>query len=298
MQRKIRMSEICNRFNLKYVGEDFFINGLNLCNRKSKYDCILTYVTNENYVESIRENTAVKGVILTKDVLPTYEAKVKNKGVTFIICDNPEGFFYDIHDYLYYQTDFYEKYDFMAQVGDGCDIHASAVIEDGVVIGKNVRIGANTVVRKGTVIKDNCKIGCNTIIGSEGFQIVKYRGKNRRVVHCGGILIDENVCIGDNVTVCNSLFENTSYIGRQVMIDNHAYIAHNVVIEDNAVITAAVVLCGSTIVEKDAWVGVNTSVLNRVTVGSYSKIGIGSVVTRDVPEGTLTYGVPARAKGK
>lgn len=296
MQRKIRISEICSKFDLKYIGEDIFINGLNLCNRKSEHDCILTYVTNEDYVEEICKNISVKSVLLSKSCLSVYEAWIKEKTVTFVVCDNPEETFYDIHDYLYYQTDFYDKFDFPAQIGEKCDIHSSAVIDPGVVIGKNVRIGANTVVRKGTIIRDNCEIGCNTTIGSEGFQIVKSQGNNRRIVHCGGLLIDEYVCIGDNVTVCNSLFENTAHIEKRVMIDNNTYIAHNVVIGENTVITAAVTLCGSSIVGKGTWIGVNSSVLNRVTVGSYSKIGIGSVVTRDVPKGSLAYGVPAKVK--
>lgn len=298
MQRKKKISEICSYFNLRYIGDDIFINGLNLCNRKSAHDCVLTYVTNEVYVENICQNSAIKSVLLSKEVLPSYITGVKDKKVTFIICEQPEQTFYDIHDYLYYETDFYEKYNFPAQIGEGVDIHASAVIETGVVIGKNVKIGANSVVKRGTIIGDGCVIGCNTTIGAEGFQIIKKGELNRKIVHCGGLLIEEGVCIGDNVTICNSLFEDTAHIGRGVMIDNNTYIAHNVVIGENAVITAAVVLCGSTIVQKGAWIGVNSSVLNRVTIGSYSKIGIGSVVTRDVPQESLAYGVPARLKGK
>lgn len=296
MQRRMRLSDICKQFGLQYIGNDFWINGLNLCNRKSYHDCILTYVTNESYTEKIYENQAVKGVLLSKDLLNIYQADLKEKNIAFVICDEPEKIFYDIHDYLYYRTDFYDKFDFPARIGEGGRIHASAVIEDGVVIGKNVTIGANAVIKRGTVIKENCVVGCNTTIGSEGFQIIKRGGTNRRVVHCGGLLIEDEVNIGDNVTICNSLFENTSHIGKGVMIDNNAYIAHNVVIGENAVITSAVVLCGSSVVESGAWIGVNSSVLNRVTVGSDSKIGIGSVVTKDIPQGSLAYGIPAKVK--
>ena len=41
---------------------------------------------------------------------------------------------------------------------------------------------------------------------------------------------------------------------------------------------------------------VNTSILNRVVVGENSKVGMGSVVTHNVPAATLVYGVPARIK--
>ena len=233
-------------------------------------------------------------VALAEKHLPIYHALVKGRNISFVICDDPESVFYDIHDYLYHQTDFYDKFEFATIIGEECDIHRSAIIDFGVKIGNNVKIGANTVVRKGTIIGDNCEIGCNTTIGSEGFQIVRCNGSNRKIVHSGGVLVGDCVNIGDNVTICNSLFEDTARIERGVMIDNHAYIAHNVVIGANAVITASVVLCGSSVVEREAWVGVNSSVLNRVRIGAEAFVGMGSVVTRDVIQGGLVYGVPAK----
>ena len=82
------------------------------------------------------------------------------------------------------------------------------------------------------------------------------------------------------------------------MIDNLAYVGHNVRIGENAVVTAGTILCGSATVEDGAWVGSNSSVLNRVTVGSGAMVGIGSVVTRDIPKDALAYGVPARVRGE
>ena len=283
------------KLNAKYIGNDVIINGLNLCNRSSIHDSILTYVTNENYVNYIGDNRAVVCIVLSNKDLEEYQ-KIKNRDISFIVSEEPETLFYDIHEYLFFHTDFYEKYDFKPQIGEKCNIHPNAVIEKGVMIGNNVSIGANTIVRKGTVIQDNCRIGNNTIIGSEGFQVIKENGRNRKIVHSGGVLICRDTSIGDNVTICNSLFENTARIGKNVMIDNHAYIAHNVIIEDNVVITAATVLCGSSTVGREAWIGVNSSVLNRVAIGDKSKIGIGSVVTRDIPQESLAYGIPAKVK--
>ncbi len=83
---------------------------------------------------------------------------------------------------------------------------------------------------------------------------------------------------------------------KNTKIDNLVYVGHNVFIGDNAVITAGTMLCGSCVVENQAWIGVNTSILNRVVVGENSKVGMGSVVTHNVPAATLVYGVPARIK--
>lgn len=294
MRRNAFISEICKKMGLSYVGQDAEINGLNLCNRTSEHSRILTFVTSAEYVETVQENPAIVGIVLKKEDLKVYQSLEKVR--TFIVCESPEEVFYGIHAYLYETTDFYNKYEFPAKIGEKCAIHSTAVVEDGVIIGNGVTIGANTVVRKGTVIRDGCTIGCNTTIGSEGFQIIRANGTNHRIVHCGGVLLEENVFVGDNVAVCNSLFEGFVRIGTNAMIDNLVYVGHNVSIGANAVITAGVILCGSSVVESGVWIGVNSSVLNRVTVGNEAKVGIGSVVTRDIPEKSLAYGVPARPR--
>lgn len=296
MLRKIKMSEICKVLKIPFPRKDVEINGLNLCNRISLHDRVLSYVTTDKYVDHIRDNKSVVCVILKESDLPAYQSLVVERELRLIVCRDPERLFYDIHDYLYYHTDFYEKYEFDKKIGENCEIHPSAVIEAGVVIGNSVVVGANTVIRRGTVIKDGCVIGCNTTIGSEGFQIVRIGGKNRKIVHCGGVEIGEGASIGDNTTICNTLFEGSTYIGMNAMVDNLIYVGHNGYVGDNAVVTAGAVLCGSAVIENDAWVGVNSSVLNRVTVGDGSKIGIGSVVTRDIPKDSLAYGVPAKVK--
>lgn len=296
MRRKILISEICEAMMLQYTGNDIEINGLNLCNRVSLHDRILSYVTNTGYVDSVQNNPAVVCIVLKESDLHAYQPLNEKRQMSFIVCENPEEVFYDIHDYLYFYTDFYEKKHFPPEIGENCSIHPRAVIEDGVVIGKSVVIGPNTVICKGSVIKDNAVIGCNTTIGSEGFQIIRIRGKNKKIVHCGGVVISENACIGDNTAICNALFEGETYVGENAKIDNLVYVGHNGHVGENAVVTAGTILCGSCVVDNDTWIGVNSSVLNKVVVGCGSKVGMGSVVTRDVPEDSLAYGVPAKVQ--
>lgn len=296
VQRQTTIANICEALDLECAWGNTIINGLNLCNRESEYDRILTYVTSDQYVETIEGNSAVKAIVLSEKLLPIYQALIQKKKLSYILSSQPEKVFYDIHDYLIEHTDFYDKFDFPTVIQQNCNIAPSAVIEKGVVIGENVTVGANTVIRSGTVIGNNCYIGCNTTIGSEGFQILRVEGRNRKIPHCGGVWLGDDVSVGDNVTICKSLFEGATHIGRNAMIDNLSYIAHLVSVGKNAVITAGNMLCGSSCIEEGAWIGVNCSVLNRVKVGQFSKVGMGSVVTRDIPENALAYGVPAKVK--
>jgi bifunctional UDP-N-acetylglucosamine pyrophosphorylase/glucosamine-1-phosphate N-acetyltransferase len=51
-----------------------------------------------------------------------------------------------------------------------------------------------------------------------------------------------------------------------------------------------------TVIEEGAFIGSDTMLVAPVRVGKGAKTGAGSVVTHDVPEGTLAYGVPARVR--
>lgn len=294
MKRSIRISALCEALHLDYRGMDTELNGLNLCNRHSMHDRILSYVTGPRYREAVEKNRAVTALAVSMADYGIYKPISGIKA--FIICDNPEECFYDIHDFLAEKTDFYDSCEVGRKIGDGCHFQEHVVIEEGVVIGNHVSIGHHTVVRRGTRIGDYSVIGCNTTLGSEGFQVLRIGGMNRKIAHCGGLNIGEHVAIGDNVTVCNSLFEDQTFIGDHAKIDNLVHVGHNVCIGSHAVITAGTILCGGSCVEDQAWIGVNASVLNRVVVGKNAKVGIGSVVTRDIPDLALAYGVPAKSK--
>lgn len=51
---------------------------------------------------------------------------------------------------------------------------------------------------------------------------------------------------------------------------------------------------GPIIIEDDAWLGFGVIVLSGVRIGKHAVIGAGSVVTRDVPDGAVAAGAPAR----
>jgi len=79
-----------------------------------------------------------------------------------------------------------------------------------------------------------------------------------------------------------------------VKIDNLCHIAHNVLIKSRSILTACVEISGSSIIEEDVWIGPNSSVINGITIGKGSLIGIGSVVIKSVPPNSTVFGNPAK----
>lgn len=279
------------------VGQDIEINALNLCNRNSIFGSVLSYVESDKYIYDIKNNKSIKSIIIKKNLFDIYNDEFGNR-LTYIIAEYPESVFYSIHDYLYNNTDFYDKFDFLTQIGENCEISSSAVIEKGVIIGNSVKIGHNSVIRRGSVLEDNVSIGCNTTIGSEGFQIISLTNSRINVKHAGGTLLKSYSYVGDNTAICNSLFEGYTLIGKNARIDNLVHVAHNCIVHDNVILTAGVILCGSTTIQDNAWIGTNTTILNNVVIGENTKIGIGSVVTKSIPSNVVAYGVPAKVPDK
>ncbi|MBI3632787.1 MAG: acetyltransferase [Candidatus Vogelbacteria bacterium] len=71
---------------------------------------------------------------------------------------------------------------------------------------------------------------------------------------------------------------------------------HDCEIQDGVYLAPGATLCGGTIIEEGAFIGANATILPQVRVGSYSVVGAGAVVTRDVPPKSVVVGVPAYSR--
>ena len=156
--------------------------------------------------------------------------------------------------------------DFETVIGYGACIRSHTVIYAGNQIGNNFQTGNKANIRELNTIGNNVSIGTLAVI-------------------------EHHVRIGDNVRIHNQAFipefsvlEDGTWIGPNVVLTNAKYpMSANV--KEN--------LKGP-IIKKGAKIGANATILPGVVIGEKALIGAGSVVTKDVPDGAVVVGNPAK----
>ena len=149
------------------------------------------------------------------------------------------------------------------------------------VIGDRARIRSNTVIYTNVVIGDDLETGHNVVIREENVIGNSFRVWNNSAV-------DYGCKIGNGVRIHNNV-----YVAQYTMIEDDVFLAPGVIIANDPHPICTKCMRGPTI-KRGARVGVNATLLPTITVGEYSLVGAGSVVTVDVPPHTVVYGVPAR----
>jgi len=149
-------------------------------------------------------------------------------------------------------------------VGNNSYIGAHCYIDEQVVIGDNCEIHPNVVVYAHTKIGNFVSVGANSVIGKEGFGYFKSE-KYERIRHIGGVIIENFVELGGNVTVDRGTLGNT-IVGEGTKIDNLVHIAHNVKIGKNCLIMGQSGIAGS------SRLGNNVVLCGQVGIGDHLEI--------------------------
>ena len=83
-------------------------------------------------------------------------------------------------------------------------------------------------------------------------------------------------------------------LGRHVLVNIGATVSHDCVLGDHVTVSPGANLAGRVTVGDGSFVGIGATLSDGVHVGSGCLIGAGAVVIRDVPDGAVVAGVPAR----
>lgn len=161
-------------------------------------------------------------------------------------------------------------------IGEGTIIYGHAHLYDRTFVGKNVVIHA----------------GC--IIGADGFGFVRNENDELETFpHLGGVTIEDNVEIQGNTNIDKGALNNT-IVMKGAKIDTLVHVGHNVVVGRNSLIMAKAMIGGSTVIGDYASISPSCVLRDQIKIGERAFVGLGSVVTKDVPAGETWVGSPAR----
>lgn len=228
------------------------------------------------------------------------EAMQLSESATFVFTDNPRRYFQRVLACFFAparRAAFRSPSAHVASsvtMGEDVYLGHNVVIEADCVIGDGCTIGHNSVLYAGTKLGRDVTIGANCSIGGAGFGYEKNEaGEFELFPHVGDVVIKDRVEIGSNTCVDRGGLGST-VLEENVKIDNLVHVAHNVHVGANSLVIANVMLGGSTRIGPGSWVSPSATILNRLTLGAHSVIGLGAVVIRDVGEGQVVVGNPAR----
>lgn len=149
-------------------------------------------------------------------------------------------------------------------------VHKSSFIDDNVTIGNDTKIWHFCHVLSGSKIGQKCSFGQNCVIGPHVEIGSGVKVQNNISIY-KGVIIEDDVFLGPSMVFTN-VINPRSFIERKEEFKN-------------------------TRLKRGCSIGANATIVCGVTVGAYSFVGAGTVITKDVPDFALVYGTPGRIKG-
>ena len=150
-------------------------------------------------------------------------------------------------------------------LGEGARIRSGTVLYAGSRIGRRFETGHHVVVREENRLGDDVSVWSNTMI-DYGCII-----GDRTKIHCNCYVaqlteIEDDVFLAPGVSIANDLFPGFEISARAMRGPS---------------------------IGAGAQIGVNATILPYVRIGERAIVGAGSVVTKNIPDEMLAYGVPA-----
>ncbi|HHF7374892.1 UDP-3-O-(3-hydroxymyristoyl)glucosamine N-acyltransferase [Legionella bozemanae] len=184
-----------------------------------------------------------------------------------------------------------------SSIGDNC------VLKSHIHIGREVAVGDNTTIHSHVTVYDKCQIGsrviihASTVIGSDGFGYTFVDGKHLKVPHVGRVIIEDDVEIGANTAIDRATMGAT-VIGEGTKIDNLVQVAHSVKLGKHNILCGFTGIAGSTTSGNHVIFAANVGVSDHVRIDDGVVLGARTGVppNKHLKEGNIYLGNPARPK--
>ncbi len=160
-----------------------------------------------------------------------------------------------------------------------CRIHPTALIEQAVVLGDRTSVWDSVHIRHGAHIGTDCIIGEKTYIAYE-VSIGNFCKLNANVYVCAGVTVEDFVMLSAHVVFTNDRFPRSF----DKTLDG---LATSDPTEETLL----------THVGRGVTIGANATIGPGLNIGAFAMVGMGSVVTHDIPAHGLVIGSPARVAG-
>lgn len=182
-------------------------------------------------------------------------------------------------------------------LGDRVTIGARVTLYPGVFVGSDSRIGDDCVLYPNVVVREGCSLGARvivhsgTVIGSDGFGYVQHQGRHHKIPQLGGVIIEDDVELGANVTIDRATLGNT-VIKQGTKVDNLVQIAHNVSVGEHSIVVAQVGIAGSTTIGHHVMIGGQAGLADHLHVGDQVMIAARAGVNRNLEPNQIVSGAP------
>ena len=158
-------------------------------------------------------------------------------------------------------------------------VHPTALIEEGVQIGQGSSVWDNVHIRHGAQIGEECIIGEKSYVAYE-VRIGNRVKINAMVYICAAVSIEDGVMISAGTIFTNDRFPRATTVDlrrlRPSEPDEHTL---------------------PTLVKAGATIGAGSVIGNDLSIGRFAMVGMGSIVTKSVPDFHLVLGTPAVSIG-
>lgn len=135
--------------------------------------------------------------------------------------------------------------------------------------------------------KNRARLTLAEIASAKGYQLVT--ALHPRAVVAADVRIGAGTAV-----MAGAVINASAVIGENAIINTRAVVEHGCHIHDGALVNAGSLLAGNVIVGKAATIEIGAIVGANLRIGADAVVGAGSVVLKDIPEGVLAYGNPAK----